>query len=606
MFVSGGRQLGKSALLRRVERMFADAIAPQHAGRWQARSGRVAVYLDLKAASIGEAREPSALWPVLAERLVAEQVLPREASRTTAPDKVSKLISDWLNADNGNRLLLLLDEADKFLTKDSRARESGSGTEFPNLQRLKELMGNSERRFKAVFAGLHQVQRFHDSSNTPVAHGGNDILIGQLLPMAAYRLVVDPMTALGYEFASEEHVWRLLLFANYQASLVQIVREALVREMSRKELPPGGGRIVIDAADIEAVISKREVRDLIVQRFWWTINLDPRYRVIALVVAARSLDGEPGETITPEDLHEFCELYWDAGFSRAQLSGKEFRRYLEEMVGLGVLYRQDDEFGLRSPNILGLLGPRQSIDQDLNDAPRELEVRDEYNPSTNRRIIGKSTELWVPRSPLTDRDIAGLLGVDGQPHGRVQVVTGSSALGIDRAGAVIRDVAEEQEIRCEIRHHDELASPPRRRSHLVVDLTGAPGAARDLPRVYLKLRDFTEVRSTIIVGPECVPARLEALDSGDVTPVRRWSAEGLRSWHDTPFTTPDMRTQLYRVTSGWPLLVEETMREITAGKSPDDVLGLILRRLAQPPFAPQHPRRCRGDPDPAGRWAARV
>ena len=389
---------------------------------------------------------------------------------------------------------------------------------------------------------------------------------------------------------------------------MQILCEALVREMSRKELPRGGGRIVIDAADVERVITKREVRDLIVQRFWWTINLDPRYRVIALVVAARSLDADPGETFTPEDLHEFCELYWEAGFSRAQLSGKEFRRYLEEMVGLGVLYRQDDEFGLRSPNILGLLGTRQSIDQALTDAPRELEVRDEYNPSTNRRIIGRSTELWALRSPLTDRDIAGLLGLDGQHHERVQVVTGSGALAIDRAASVLRDVADEQQITCEIRRHDELGSAPRRRSHLVIDLSSSATAAGDLSRAYSRLSELAEVaefRATIIVGPDCVPVRLNGIDHADITPVKRWSAEGLRSWHDTPFTTPGMRTRLYRVTSGWPLLVEETMREITRGKSPDDALDLILRRLADPDFARRHLINCGIDLDLAVGWAVK-
>jgi hypothetical protein len=607
MFVYGGRQLGKSALLRRVERMFTDAMPAPSEPDWQARSGRVAVYLDLKAASIGDAREPSALWPVLAERLVAARVLDKDASLTAQPERISRLISDWLQADDGNRLLLLLDEADNFLTKDSRARKSGSGTEFPNLQRLKELMETSDRRFKAVFAGLHQVQRFHDSSNTPVAHGGNDILVGQLSTMAAYRLAVDPMTALGYVFASPEHVWRLLLFANYQASLVQIVCEALVREMARKELPAGGGRIVIDAADVEAVIAKRAVIDLIVQRFWWTINVDPRYRVIALVVAERSLDVEPGHAFSPEDLHEFCELYWDAGFSRAQLSGKEFRRYLEEMVGLGVLYRQDGEFGLRSPNILSLLGTRQSIDQALTDAPWELEVRDEYNPSTNRRIIGNSAELSAPRSPLTDRDIAGLLGLDGQRHGRVQVVTGSSALAIARAASVIRDVADMQQIRCEIRRVDELATLPRRRSHLVVDLSASAGAAAEIASAYARLGELelAEIRATIIVGPECVPVRLDGIDQADVTSVKRWSAEGLRSWHDTPFTTPGMRARLYRVTSGWPLLVEETMREITAGKSPDQALDLILERLADPIVAGGHLADCGIDLSIAIPWAAK-
>ena len=79
----------------------------------------------------------------------------------------------------------------------------------------------------------------------------------------------------------------------------------------------------------------------------------------------------------------------------------------------------------------------------------------------------------------------------------------------------------------------------------------------------------------------------------------------IASMHDTPFTTPDMRTRLYRVTSGWPLLVEETMREITAGKSPDDVLGLILERLAQPVFARRHLASCGIDLDLAVRWAAK-
>jgi hypothetical protein len=608
MFVYGGRQLGKSAVLRRVERMFTDDWEPPKDSRWHPRTGRVAVYLDLKAASIGEAQEPAALWTVLAERLRDAKVLPPGRDRVPGPDEVTRQLSGWLHADDGNRLLLLLDEADNFLTADSQARDSGAGAEFPTLQRLKGLMETSGRRFKAVFAGLHQVQRFHDSSNTPVAHGGDDILIGPLATMDAYHLVVDPMTALGYEFASPDVVWRLLLFANYQASLVQIVCEALVRELSRRQLAADGGRIVVTAADVESVIAKREVRNLIVQRFWWTINLDPRYRVIALVVAVRSLDSDPGETFTPEDLLEFCELYWPKGFAGGQLTSKEFRRYLEEMVGLGVLYRQGDQYGLRSPNILGLLGTRQELEQALDDAPRDLEVPYEYNTSMNRRIIGRSTELWAPRSPLTDRDIAGLLGLDGQRHGQVQIVTGSRALTIDRAPRVIQDAAEEQQIRCELLRPEEITAVVRRkgRLHVVVDLSDAPTAADDLPAVYTRIAGFDRVTATILVGPAGLPFRLEGIDPADVAPVRRWSVEGLRSWHESPFYTPDLRTRLYRVTSGWPLLVEETMRQITNGKSPDDALDLIVERLANQDFAREHLTACGIDLGLAVQWAAEL
>jgi hypothetical protein len=610
MFVYGGRQLGKSAVLRRVERMFTDDWEPPKDTQWQPRTGRVAVYLDLKAASIGEAQEPAALWTVLAERLRDAKVLPPSSrDRIVGPDKVIQQLSGWLNADDGNRLLLLLDEADNFLTADSQARSSGAKAEFPTLQRLKGLMETSGRRFKAVFAGLHQVQRFHDSSNTPVAHGGDDILIGPLATMDAFHLVVDPMTALGYQFASPDLVWRLLLFANYQASLVQIVCEALVRELSRRQLAADGGRILITAADVESVIAKREVRNLIVQRFWWTINLDPRYRVIALVVAVRSLDSDPGETFTAEDLHEFCELYWPKGFAGGQLRSKEFLRYLEEMVGLGVLYRQGDQYGLRSPNILGLLGTRQALEQSLDDAPRDLEIPYEYNTSLNRRIIGRSTELWAPRSPLTDRDIARLLNLDGQRHGQVQIVTGSSALTVDRAARVILDAAEEQQIRCELLAPDELATAIRIRDrHIVIDMSGTststPMGSHALPALYAKLAGLNRVTATIVVGPASLPLRLEGIDSADITPLRRWSVEGLRSWHESPFYTPDLRTRLYRVTSGWPLLIEETMHQITNGKSPEDALDLIVERLADQNFARDFLTTCGIDLGLAVRWGA--
>ncbi|HTJ39978.1 MAG TPA: hypothetical protein VL738_42815, partial [Dactylosporangium sp.] len=111
MFVYGGRQLGKSALLRRVERLFTEPTPaqperPERPGRsersWQPRTGHVAVYLDLKAASIGEAQEPAALWTVLAQRLEARAVLPPLTGRGTDADEVISQLTQWLSADDGN------------------------------------------------------------------------------------------------------------------------------------------------------------------------------------------------------------------------------------------------------------------------------------------------------------------------------------------------------------------------------------------------------------------------------------------------------------------------------------------------------------------------
>ena len=604
MFVYGGRQLGKSALLRRVERLFTEPVPAQQKG---ARTGHVAVYLDLKAASIGEAQEPAALWTVLAQRLADCGVLSLKPGRAAGPDEVIRQVTHWLNSDDGNRLLLLLDEADNFLTADSQAGRGDIGGEFPTLQRLKGLMGVSGRRFKAVLAGLHQVQRFHDSSNTPVAHGGDDILVGPLGSLDAYHLVVDPMSALGYKFESPDLVWRLLLLTNYQASLVQIVCEALVRELSRRDLPEGGGRILVTGGDVDSVYSKRDVRDLIVQRFRWTINLDSRYRVIALVVAMQSLDSDPGDAFTPEELHEYCEVFWPTGFAPGVLSDKEFERYLNEMVGLGVLHRQGDKYGLRSPNIISLLGDRSSLFRELDDAPRHLELQYEYNPTMNRRNLGHATELGARRSPLSDQDIASLLGQDGAKGARVKIVTGSLALAIDRAARVVQDVALEQRIPYDlvsVADVDNAVGGARTRRHLIVDLSDDDAPQANLTELCARLSARDNVTATVIVGPSSLPLPRELAQPSAVISARRWSIEGLRSWYESPFNSPDLRKRLYRVTSGWPLLVETTMCEIDSGKSPDDALDWIARQLSDPAFAREHLATCAIDEMIADRWAA--
>lgn len=604
MFVYGGRQLGKSALLRRVERLFTEPVPAQQKG---ARTGHVAVYLDLKAASIGEAQEPAALWTVLAQRLADSGVLSPHPGRAAAPDEVIQQVTHWLNSDDGNRLLVLLDEADNFLTADAQAGRGEMGGEFPTLQRLVGLMAASGRRFKAVLAGLHLVQRFHDSSNTPVAHGGDDILVGPLGSLDAYHLVVDPMNALGYTFESPDLVWRLLLLTNYQASLVQILCEALVRELSRRDLPEGGGRIVVTGGDVELVYAKREVRDLIVQRFRWTINLDSRYQVIALVVALQSLDSDPGDTFTTGELHEYCELYWPKGFALGVLSDKEFERYLNEMVGLGVLHRQGDLYGLRSPNIISLLGDRSSLTRELDEAPRHLELQYEYNPTMNRRNLGHATELGARRSPLSDQDIASLLGQDGARGARVKIVTGSQALAIDRAARVIQDVAVEQQIPCDLVAAGDIKGAigrARTRCHLIVDLSGDDVPQAELAALCVMLAARDHVTATVIVGPSLLPLARELTQPGTVISARRWSIEGLRSWYESPFNSPDLRKRLYRATSGWPLLVESTMLEIDRGKSPDDALAWIVRQLSDPASASAHLAACGIDLEVAARWAA--
>ena len=72
LFVYGGRQLGKSALLRHIARISSD-------GR-----SRHAIYVDLKAKMIGEAQDPAHLWVVLLEEFKRAGIIGPTATSGTA------------------------------------------------------------------------------------------------------------------------------------------------------------------------------------------------------------------------------------------------------------------------------------------------------------------------------------------------------------------------------------------------------------------------------------------------------------------------------------------------------------------------------------------
>ncbi|NMM31950.1 MAG: hypothetical protein HHJ10_13165 [Cellulomonas sp.] len=599
LFVYGGRQLGKSALLRRVERGFTRQRT--EATDDERNAERLAVYFDLKTAGIGEASPPSALWPSIAPRLVELDIL-HPTGAGWSGETVTEGIAEWLEADPSRQLLLLLDESDNFLTADARDVGRNRLGGFPTLQQLKGLMERTHRRFKPVFAGLHQVQRFHDLPNTPVAHGGQDILIGPLRVTDARELVRDPLYALGYEFETRETMWRLLRLTNYQASLIQIICDALVRHVRGAALPGSGGRVVITNRHVDEIYAKREVRDLIAQRFRWTINLDSRYRVIALVTALWSFDARPGEMFSASELQRECAYFWPAAFSQSDLSSAEFLRYLDEMTGLGVLHRQGGDFGLRSPSVLGLLGTRDSIETELMDA-ENFELDYQYNPAVNRRILAREEPGPERRSPLSDAELA-LLTVHAEGAPRIHAVIGTPALGIGRVSDALTMVAADRGFTCVTATPGTLDTRLRRKElqHVILDLTDKDATQQDFRRAITRVRYSSDRFVTIVVDAKRIRHVLPELDGIPLIRLRRWSAEGLQSWQDSLFSTPLLRQQLKAATGGWPDLVERVMHAIAQGSSREDALMHVAAAVRDPKSAVEFLIATRVDPDVARTW----
>jgi hypothetical protein len=131
-----------------------------------------------------------------------------------------------------------------------------------------------------IFAGLHNVQRFQGIPNQPLAHFGTPLCVGPLEPVAAQQLVRQPLETLGYRFADDTTVLRVLSYTNYHPGLIQLFCQELLKRLHMRPgnvAPPYS----IGQNDVEAVYRLPQVRERIRERFDWTLALDARYQAIA-------------------------------------------------------------------------------------------------------------------------------------------------------------------------------------------------------------------------------------------------------------------------------------------------------------------------------------
>lgn len=425
--VYGGRQLGKSALLRHVERQF-----------HKPESERFCAVEDIKHIGDAESHRPAAhIWRRLHRILVDFGLISgRFASRG---DLARKTVA-FLEKAPDRRVIVMFDEADNFLDDDSR-------NGFEEVNALKVLMERTSRRFKVVFAGLHQVQRFQSLPNQPLAHLGRPIVVGPLEPIPAMKLVRAPMEMLGYDLDNAA-VLRILSYTNYHPGLIQLFCHELVKHLNAKprtKLPP----YPVDQATIESVYYK-DVRDGIRDRFDWTLALDPYYQVIAWSIILDQLESHDGfaRTYSLADVMRTVGDWWAAGFE--SVPRDELRGLLTEMCGLGVLVvsRSDQtvSYRLRSPNLVRLMGTEEDVMARLDELDKKLPREADLDRRSLRRWVEEAGRY----SPLTISQEQQV----NLPRFGVSLVFGSEALGMsgleDAARTVMSADASSREFQAEV------------------------------------------------------------------------------------------------------------------------------------------------------------
>ncbi|MCX4529154.1 hypothetical protein OG982_26260 [Streptomyces sp. NBC_01551] len=582
LFLYGGRQLGKSALLRKVQATFPGT------------PGRKAIYVDLKARGVGEAEPAERIWAVLEDELKRVGVLGESVDSGHAPDAMLDRVERWLEESHDRRVLVLADEADAFLTADSKAvRGRGGEATFSNVLRLKGLMDRTDRRFKIVFAGLHQVQRFSHLSNVPLTHGGPDVLISTLKPAEAQRLVVEPMAAFGYRFERPELVWRVLAATNYQACLVQIFCERLVATLRGKSLASAKWPITVTDEDVRSVTGSAQVHRHIAERLRITINLEDRYRVLALVIALRSQEDRYRYGYDADELLRAAKERWREGFS--SLTASDVRIYLDEMVGLGLLIQLADArlYAVRSPNVVSMLGTREDLELELRQT--EFDLPYDYNPRFSRRFVGPDRAGISRYSPLTEHQLH-LVTAPGvaavcltEAHGpalvKRAVKSYSTARGLDFRDAPAGALPQALTQNADGRPFLLLADVRGRGSAEVADWAKALHAHTSSPEGGVPHRT-----AVLLVDP----AELDQKDELITCVVRpeRWTADSLRAWPECPFDTPDKRRRVIELTGGWPHLLERTVHRITReGSTLEAALEDARDFIGQREFARVHLER---------------
>jgi hypothetical protein len=368
--VYGGRRLGKTALLRHVQ-------ATKH----DPANGIVVAYVNIL--DIGNNALPSKIWEYGSRELTS--VFPKLVS---SADAFNNTVRQWLDGDTRRRILVLLDESDRFIESDARDG-------FREFIQLQALMDGSGRRFKMVLAGLHNVTRLVHTENPPLKQIAADPLrIGPLMDdelQDAELLVTRPLSAMGFEFENRGDAWRILSHCNYYPVLVQTFCEGLVNDLQKEVVRRRRPVRTITGGHVQRALESEHVVKLIGEKFDYTISkIDPRYELIACIMADRALvDGEAGrvdEGISAVEVRDKAVEHWPAAFDKVnRLSVIE--DLLDEMEGLGVLRRVPrDRWALRSHAILRLLGNKERVEAKLYDefvgrpAPPAFEPRSLRRP----------------------------------------------------------------------------------------------------------------------------------------------------------------------------------------------------------------------------------
>lgn len=351
--VYGGRQLGKSILLKQVSYL-------EH----HPQKGMYAFYFDIKGRKYSEALEE------ITRELVRNGLFTK---KTNDWNQFSNQMKDILSGNSNvdiSKIFLLIDEADQFLQ---------SAVEVKNkpIEILREMHNYAPDKFRFVLAGLHNVVKFDKNQL-----GGNSVY-GQLEHLNikpfnfadACELLLKPLSYLGFTIPSTKIVSTILSKTNYFPGLIQFYGAKLVesvKESYRKnefdvaKNPP----FELDENYLKILLEDKYFLEQIENKFQITLRVDKDddnyYYIIALMMAERYAldDGQPKRSYKPKDIQEIGEIEDISKITNLKIETLE--ALMDEMQELNIFSKDaDGGYLFNRYSFYSMMGGEQKIEQEL-------------------------------------------------------------------------------------------------------------------------------------------------------------------------------------------------------------------------------------------------
>ena len=348
--VYGGRQLGKTALLERVE------------SRCSKPENKVfAVY-----SSIVRIKDEGEVVATLISDIEKKTDGKIKLEGCTSLKEMCDQLSRMFRTGTIVSMHLLIDEVDDFL-------ESIADQAYRQLQPLVDLKRETRNSFKFVIAGLHNVCRAKNATKENGIFGqlGTPLCIKPLSPTDALRLLSRPLSYLGFQIRRYPHLETILTNTNYYPGILQFFGYMLVQTLTGQyskyyHAADGNPPFTLQDEQLGSVMNSSDLNKSIKDKFRWSLELDPRYFMIARCITMlyhyyeddRSSGSWLGFKI--EEIIEMAEMYDIHCLEDETLDG--YTILLDEMEEMGILSQPEvGLYRLRRSSFVDIIGENVDI-----------------------------------------------------------------------------------------------------------------------------------------------------------------------------------------------------------------------------------------------------